>query len=163
MVPPLAAQSPEQGGRELEGPVAEDRVHEELEAIALLGAGDGDDRVASILVGLVIARDRLAADELRGQGRAVAPLLEQQVERPSGPRPRVAVLDHACVEVLQELARQLDPFLAVFARVRPEIESIDVRIVVEQHIFIGRIDQVLLGTLAAIFFSSDASSPSATL
>ena len=93
----------------------------------------------------MVARDRLPADVLRGQGRTVAPLVEQDAEGPAGPRPRIAVLDHPGVEVLEQLGGQRDPLLAELAGVRAQVQPIDVRIVVEEHVFIGRIDQVVLG------------------
>ena len=62
---------------------------EELQALALLGTGHRHDRVAGILVGLVVARDRLAADVLRGERRAVAPLLEQDRRRHGGSAPTI--------------------------------------------------------------------------
>ena len=75
--PPLRSQPAQQGRRELERLIGQDLVGQKLEAFALLGAGNRHDRVACVLVGFVIARDRLAADVLRRQGRAVAPLPEQ--------------------------------------------------------------------------------------
>ena len=144
--PPLRAQPAQQGRRELERLVAEDVVGQELEALALLGPGDRHDRVAGVLVGLVVARDRLAADELRGQGGAVAALVDQDAERPPGPGPRVAVLDHAGVQVLEQLGRQGDPILAELAGVRTQVEPVDVGIVVEEGVLVGRVDQVVLGS-----------------
>ena len=123
----------------------QDRVGEKLQALALLGACHGDDRVAGIFIGLVIARDRLAADILRREGRAVAPLLEQDRECAAGPRPRFAVLDHAGIQVFEQLGCQRDPILAELARVGAQVPAIDVGVIVQERIFVGRVDQVVLG------------------
>ena len=74
--PFLRAEAAEQCGGELEGFVGEDLVGEELEALALFCAGDGLNWVVSPLVTLVVSGDRLAADVLRGEHCAVAPLAE---------------------------------------------------------------------------------------
>ena len=158
--PPLRTQPPQQGRRELERLVAEDVVGQELEALALLGPGHRHDRVAGILVGLVVARDRLAADVLRGERGTVTELADQDPERAPGPGPRVAVLDHAGVQVLEQLGRQGDSILAELAGVRTQVKPVHIGIVVEERVLVGRVDQVVLGSRAAIFLSSAASSPS---
>ena len=65
----------------------------------------------------MVARDRLAADMLRGQRRTVTPLLQKNTEGTAGPRPGVAVLDHPLVEILQQLDGHGDPLLAELAGV----------------------------------------------
>ncbi len=74
--PSFGAEPPKQSRRELEGRIGEDRVTQELQAVALLGAGDRYDRVSGVFIGLVIARDRLTSDILRCQVGTVAPLLQ---------------------------------------------------------------------------------------
>ena len=41
----------------------------------------------------------------------------------------------------------------------PRSPAVHVRVVVQEHVFVGRVDQVVLGAREAIFLSSAASSP----
>src|SRR5262249_44784130 len=81
ILPRLDDQLAEQPRREAEGLVAEDPVDQELEGLALPGAGDGRDGVAGLGRALEVAVDRLAADVLRSQIRAVAELADAGQER----------------------------------------------------------------------------------
>ena len=124
--PALGAEPAEQGGRELERLVAEDLVDQELQALALLGAGDGHDRVAGVLVGLVVARDRLAADVLRGEV-APSPHCSSRIANARRVRAHDSPSLTTCgVEVLEQLGGQRDPVLAELAGVGAEVAAVDV-------------------------------------
>ena len=93
----------------------------------------------------MVARDRLAADILRGQGRRRAPLVSRMLKARRGAGVRLAVLDDLGIEILEKVGGQRDAFLAELARIGAEVPAIDIGIIVEERILVGRIYEVVLG------------------
>ncbi len=61
------------------------------------------------------------------------------------PRPRLAVLDDPRVEVFQQVGGQQDPVLGEPKRVGPQVVDVHLRVVVQQHVLVGRVFQVGVG------------------